>query len=171
MAQIQAAISACFSNTSTMAACNAWQSANPSCAACALGYEPDGGVSSDSAVYCFPNAGCFVNTDACIQITDGNDTCAAADYAVTYCSYAACGSTSCVADLTGAENGNAADSTAYNNCLDAAQSLACTSQVNAWNAACVGSDIADGGTIDRCTVMTALEVVNVMAIVCDGNNQ
>jgi hypothetical protein len=171
MVQIQAAVSACFSNTSSMAACNAWQSATPSCAACALGYESDGGINSDSAVDCFPNAGCFMNTDACIQITDGNDTCAAADYAVSYCGYAACGSPSCVADLMGAENGNSAANTAYNDCLNAARSVACTSQVNAWNAACVGSDIADGGTLDRCTVMTVADVVRIMAIVCDGNNQ
>lgn len=170
--QIQQAVAACFGSTGTTATCDAWEIANPSCAACAVRYESDGGVNSDSAVYCIMNIGCFVNTDACVQITDGNDTCAAADFELTYCLYTACDSASCVADLMGADNGNVADQTAYyTDCFGTAQSGACYTRANAWNSACVGSDVADGGTIDRCTVMTAADVVRVMALICDGNNQ
>ena len=167
-AQVQAAVNACFGPPGSMATCEAWETANPSCAACALGYEPDGGVSSDSAIYCFPGLGCTVNTDACVQITDGNDTCATADFELSYCMCAACDSASCVADLM---EGNGAAQTAYNDCLNAAAGLACSTQNTTWNTACVGNDSADGGSIDRCTAMTALEVVRILTLICDANNQ
>jgi hypothetical protein len=51
MAQLQAAVSACIGSTGTTTPCDDWEAANPSCAACALGYQADGGVRADSAMY------------------------------------------------------------------------------------------------------------------------
>ncbi len=168
--QIQAAVAACFGTTGSANACNTWQAANTSCAVCALGYEPDGGVpSADSAIVCYPSVGCYLNSDACVQIRDGNSTCAAADYAINYCLFEACASPACLADLQGAQNGNMADNTAYTNCQNSAASLACTTQNNAVNTDCTGNDIADGGTLQFCAASTASDVVRIMTLICDSS--
>jgi hypothetical protein len=171
--QIQAAVAACFGTSGSASACNTWQTSNPSCAVCALGYEADGGVpSADSAIICYPDGNCYLNSDACVQIKDGNTTCAAADFQVGYCLEEACASTACLADLTGAQNGNTADDTAYTACQTSAQSLACTTQVATWNTACGGTmDQEDGGTLQFCQAATAADVTRIMALICDSSNQ
>jgi hypothetical protein len=169
--QIQGAVSGCFGTSATQTTCNAWMTAaaNAGCAACALGTEADGGVNFNSAVVCNPS-GCFLNTDGCIQIKDGNTTCASADWNVGYCIAEACSSTACLADLTGAQNGNTADNTIYTDCENSAATLACTTQNNTWMTACGSTmDQEDGGTLDSCQAVTVADVTRIMALICDSS--
>jgi hypothetical protein len=167
-AQISAGVAACFGGGTT---CATWQAANAACAACAIPPPTaDGGTPPNSGgLLCVDALGeCFANIDGCIQIEDKNATCATADENLSLCAYAACASPACLADL---QSSAMAAQTDYNNCFDAAQQLACATQVTAWQTACA-TDYADGGTESQCTAgATSTDVaIHVLNVICNGNN-
>ena len=167
-ADVSAAVAACFGSGGTQAGCQAWQTANAACAACAVPPNAaDGGdPTANSAIICIDSVGeCFVNTAGCVQVKDGNDTCASALQELNFCEFAACDSMSCVGDLA------AQDPTgAFAACQTAADSLACMTQLAAANTACTGNDIADGGTLQYCQAQTVADVTRVIYEIC-GNGQ
>jgi hypothetical protein len=164
--QITAAVAACFGSGGSQAKCTAWQTANAACAACAVPPNgADGGAPPNNAgILCIDAVNeCFVNVDGCVQIKDGNSTCAAADEQLTACVYTACDSVACVADLQ-------AQSMDYDTCLTAAQNVACSTEATAWTTACGGADSADAGALNACAVSTLTDVSKVLNVICNGNN-
>jgi hypothetical protein len=166
-ADVQAAVTACFGGGSATA-CKTWQAANAACAACAVPPDAaDGGdPTANSAIICVDAVQeCFVNTAGCIQIKDGNDTCASALQELNFCEDTACDSATCVSALA-----NGDPDMSFANCTESADNLACSSQLSAANTGCTGNDIADGGSLDYCVAQTVADVSRVIYEIC-GNGQ
>jgi hypothetical protein len=166
-ADVQAAVTACFGGGSATA-CQTWQAANAACAACAV--PPNGADGGDptanSAIICVDAVQeCFVNTAGCIQIKDGNDTCASALQELNFCEDTACDSPTCVAALAAND-----PNMTFSNCTQSADNLACSSQLSAANTGCTGNDIADGGSLQYCEAATVADVSRVIYEIC-GNGQ
>jgi hypothetical protein len=169
-ADLTAAVAACFGSTGSAAACTSWQQANAACAACAVPPNTaDGGPPpANGAILCVDSVGeCFVNVAGCIQIVDGNSTCASAIEELNLCEFQACDSAACVTEL---QSTSSAEQTDYQNCESAADNLACMSQITTANTACGGGDSADGGALQQCQAQTVAEVSGVIYKIC-GNGQ
>jgi hypothetical protein len=169
-AVLQAGVTACF-NGGSASACQMWQTANPTCAACAIPVNAaDGGFPANNGspgLLCIDNVGCFLNTDACVEILDGNTTCAQADEQLTACVYEACDSMTCLSEF---QSSATAAQTDFSNCLQSASTLACATQNTAANSGCTATDTADGGTFEKCQAATVADVTKVLSIICNGNN-
>ena len=119
----------------------------------------EGGVGENSGALLFDSAGeAELNVPGCVQLVDGNSTCAAPLEELTLCELYACDSVAC-------QTANATD---YMNCVTAADNLACESQVAAANAACGAADSADGGGLSVCQSSTTAQLATVIYKIC-GN--
>jgi hypothetical protein len=82
----------------------------------------------------------YPNIAGCVQLVDGNTTCAAPLEQLLICGDEACGSTACTT----------ASDTDYQNCLDEAASGACSAENTA--AAPCQADLSDAGALnDQCS--------------------
>ncbi len=119
----------------------------------------EGGAGENSGALLFDSAGgADLNVPGCVQLVDGNTTCAAPLEELTLCQLYACDSVAC----------EMANGTDYDNCLNAANSGACASQTAAANSACGGGDSADGGALSVCQSNTTLQLASVIYRIC-GN--
>jgi hypothetical protein len=162
------AVAACFGSTGSPAKCTTWQTANAACAACAVPPNTaDGGSPPPTgAIFCVDAVGeCFVNTAGCIQVKDGNSTCASTIQELNLCELTACDSPSCVTALQSND-----PTGSFAACQTAADQIACSSQLTAATAGCTGNDIADGGSLQYCQASTATDVIRVIYEIC-GNGQ
>jgi hypothetical protein len=157
MADVNAFLAACV-NSATATSCNTWLANNPTCTAC-IAPMSEGGVGENSGALLFDSVGdAELNVPGCVQLVDGNTTCAAPLEELTLCELDACDSMAC----------QMASATDYANCTTAADNQACASQVSAANAACGASDSADGGALSVCQSSTTLELTTVIYKIC-GN--
>lgn len=120
----------------------------------------DGGVGENSGALLFDSSSgeAELNVPGCVQLVDGNTTCAAPLEELTLCELAACDSVAC----------QTADPTDYTNCTTAADNVACASQLMAANVACGATDSSDGGALSVCQSNTAAELASVIYRIC-GN--
>jgi hypothetical protein len=160
MAQVSALVSACFGSSATATTCNTWFSSNGACSECVLPQADAGGVPNSGAILLDSAGYGYLNTPGCIQIVDGNTTCAAPLEALSLCEDDACNSMACLS----------ADPTTYDNCVQAADNGACASQLMASNSGCAADNGADGGALSICTPTTAASVSTVVYEIC-GNGQ
>jgi hypothetical protein len=131
---------------------------NPACAAC-IAPMTDAGAGENTGALLFDPAGdAELNVPGCVQLVDGNTTCAAPLEEQTLCELYACDSMAC----------QMASSTDYSNCVTAADDQACASQVSAANSACGGSESADGGGLSVCQTNSDMDVATLIYRIC-GN--
>jgi hypothetical protein len=162
-ADISAFLTAC-SGSATMAQCNTWFTSNATCGAC-IAPAADSGVGENGGALLVDSAGdAFLNVAGCVQIVDGNTTCADPLEELTLCELDACDSPAC----------EAASQTDFGNCQTSADSLACMSQVTAAfgtqaaPAVCSLGDSADGGAFSVCDPSTTAGTVTIIDKIC-GN--
>lgn len=159
MADVTAFIAAC-SATNQPGPCAAWFTSNPMCGSC---IEPaaDSAAGENGGALLFDAVGqTFLNAAGCVQLVDGNTTCAAPLQELNLCEVDACDSVAC----------QATTSTDYQDCQTAADQGACTSQVTAANAGCGGVDDDEGGALSVCNTSTAAGMVAIIYTIC-GNGQ
>ena len=159
MADVSAFIAACAASN-TPGPCTAWFTSNPTCGSC---IEPadDSAAGDNGGALLFDAIGqTFLNAAGCVQLVDGNTTCAAPLQELTLCEVDACDSVAC----------QAATSTVYQDCQTSADQGPCTSQVTAANAGCGGADYAEGGALSVCDPSTAAGMVAILYTIC-GNGQ
>jgi hypothetical protein len=163
--EIQMAITDCLGSDPSAMGCAPWKSANVPCAACIFPpFQPSGPT---GAALCIPSLdACILNVDACVQVADGNTACASADEELTYCTYAACSSATCLADY---QDGGTAQSD-FAACVTAAEDGACASQWTTWQMACA-VDSQAGGSLDVCSVDSVTGVTRLLNFVCNPGNQ
>jgi hypothetical protein len=153
---VSAFVAACGNGSA--AQCDTWLSANGACAAC-INPPVDSGAGENSGALLTDAVGQqFLNVAACVQIVDGNTGCAAPLQELTLCELDACDSAACQS-ATGAD---------FNNCVTAADNLACASQLTAANNGCGGADSADGGAFTVCNENTPTGLEAVIYEIC-GN--
>jgi hypothetical protein len=143
-AQITAGITACYDQSSTQATCDTWIKANAACFACietpssAAAWGPLVNYSTPAV-----DAGIYYNIAGCLELAQGNTTCAKSSQYALACEFAACNPPVC--DLSA--NDQAAYD-AYNQCLtDAAAVPTCKAYEDAAGA-CLGGD---AGPASVCT--------------------
>jgi hypothetical protein len=158
MADVNAFLSDCVEG-GTQASCNAWLGDNPTCSAC-IAPMTDAGAGENSGALLFDSSSgeADLNVPGCVQLVDGNTTCAAPLEELTLCELAACDSVAC----------QMADQTDYTSCTTAADNLACASQVMAANTGCGATDSADGGALSVCQGNTTQQIVALIYKIC-GN--
>jgi hypothetical protein len=159
MADVSAFVAACEA-TNQAGPCDAWFTSNPTCGSC---IEPaaDGAAGVTGGALLFDAVGqAFLNAAGCVQVIDGNTTCAGPLQELTLCEVDACDSVAC----------QATTSTDYQNCQTTADEGACTSQVTAANAGCGGADYAEGGALSVCDPGTAAGTIAIIYTIC-GNGQ
>ncbi len=157
MSQVNGLVADCAQSA---ASCDMWSEANPTCAAC-VDPAPDGGPGENSGAFLVDAVGqAYLNVAGCVQLVDGNTSCAAPLQELTLCELDACDSVAC----------QSANPTDINNCLTAADSLACSTQVTAADNACLGADSADGGALTVCDESTMAGQVAIIYEIC-GNGQ
>jgi hypothetical protein len=100
----------------------------------------------------------YLNTSACVQIADGNTTCAAPFFQFDICADDACNGGTC---LTGSQ-------TDYDACVTASETGACATQYMAAGTACQ-ADAADGGPLSASS--TKCGTTNELIYTICGNGQ
>ena len=147
-AEVAAFITACDSATATNTTCSTWASAagNAACSAC---IQPANNAVT-GATYYDNQMNAYTNYAGCVQLTDGNTTCAAPFSQLQICLDDACNSAACEA-ATDAE---------FNACETAAQSGACAADQTA--AATCNTDLADGGDLSTGACSTDSDVIYVI---------
>ena len=115
-AQITAALTACYDSASTQATCDAFVKANAACFGCIETGATDAkwGPLIDFSTATDP-IGLYYNVAGCLEIVQGNTTCAKASQAALSCEFAACNPPVC--DLSSGDN---AALDAFGACLDKA---------------------------------------------------
>ena len=142
------------------ASCYMWFGSNATCAAC-VAPPGDGGAGENSGALLVDAVGqAYLNVAGCVQLVDGNTSCAAPLQELTLCELDACDSVAC-------ESANPTD---FNNCLNAADNLACATQVTAANTGCGGADSADGGALTVCNENSMAGEAAIIYEIC-GNGQ
>jgi hypothetical protein len=141
MADVTSFIADCDSATATQTTCMAWApaAADTNCAAC---IEPANMATTGATIY-DANGDAFTNQPGCVQLTDGNSTCAAPLYQALVCLNDACGSCTTQTD--------------YDACEQTALMGACSAENTALSAC--QTDLADGGSANGGACSTTAEII------------
>jgi len=159
MADVAAFITAC-AQSNQPGPCDTWLQSNPTCGSC-IDPAPDSAAGENGGALLVDAIGqTFLNAAGCVQLIDGDATCAAPLQELTLCEVDACDSVAC----------QAAASTDYQDCQTSADQDACVTQVAAANAGCGGADYAEGGALSVCDPGTAAGTVAILYTIC-GNGQ
>jgi hypothetical protein len=145
------------------AQCTSWFASNPGCGACVLP-AADSGADRNSGALLVDAAGLtYPNVAGCVQVIDGNTTCAAPLEALTLCELDACDSASCQLYYSAG-----AFDPVSKACRAAAGNSVCSPQRAAVDAACSGADSADGGALSMCDPSSQNGLILTIYAIC-GN--